>query len=93
MDGSSSMQRTLTRAWPVVLIDKTYPITPADGPLKQAGSVKTCVVSVNAHVSVDPDVAVPRLRYIPGNGITNADELRKIHMRHDEHKTAGRAAD
>ena len=87
------MQRTLTRAWSVVLIDETYPITPADGPLKQQGSVKTCFGSVNADVSVDPNVAVPWLRFIPGNEITNADELRQVRLRHHEREAIGQAAD
>jgi hypothetical protein len=48
---------------------------------------------VNGDVPVDPNVAVPGFGLIAENGETDADELRKIHMRHDEHKTVGRAAD
>ena len=49
--------------------------------------------SVNADVSEDTNVANRALRYIRGNGVTDAEELGKLAFQYFEHKTIGRPAD
>jgi hypothetical protein len=49
--------------------------------LKRAALHDPSVESVEENVSVDPNLAAPRLRFIPRNGIADTNEFRHIPLR------------